>query len=70
MGRFSLNKKQKKNLYRVITAFVIVATLMIIEHLTDIEMPWFVSLPLYLTAYLIVGYDVLRKAVKGIIKDF
>lgn len=68
MGRFSLNKKQKKNLYRVITAFVIVATLMIIEHLTDIEMPWFVSLPLYLTAYLIVGYDVLRKAVKGIIK--
>ncbi len=68
MGRFGLNKKQKKNLYRVITAFVIVATLMIIEHLTDIEMPWFVSLPLYLTAYLIVGYDVLRKAVKGIIK--
>lgn len=68
MGRFGLNKKQKKNLYRVITAFVIVATLIIIEHLTDIEMPWFVSLPLYLTAYLIVGYDVLRKAVKGIIK--
>ena len=68
MGRFGLNKKQKKNLYRVITAFVIVATLMIIEHLTDIEMPWFVSLPLYLMAYLIVGYDVLRKAVKGIIK--
>ena len=68
MGRFGLNKKQKKNLYRVITAFVIVATLMIIEHQTDIEMTWFVSLPLYLTAYLIVGYDVLRKAVKGIIK--
>ncbi|MCR4608696.1 MAG: cadmium-translocating P-type ATPase [Eubacterium sp.] len=68
MGRFNLNKKQKKNLYRVIAAFVIVATLMIIEHLTDIEMPWFVSLPLYLTAYFIVGYDVLRKAIKGIIK--
>ena len=68
MGRFKLSKKQKKNLYRVIIAFVIVATLMCIEHLTDIDMPWFVSLPLYLAAYLIVGYDVLKKAVKGIVK--
>ncbi len=68
MGRFKLSKKQKKNLYRVIIAFVIVATLMCIEHLTDIDMPWFVSLPLYLTAYFIVGYDVLRKAIKGILK--
>ena len=68
MGRFKLSKKQKKNLYRVIIAFVIVATLMCIEHLTDIGMPWFVSLPLYLTAYFIVGYDVLRKAIKGILK--
>ena len=68
MGRFKLSKKQKKNLYRVIIAFVIVATLMCIEHLTDIDMPWFVSLPLYLTAYFIVGYDVLIKAIKGILK--
>jgi Cd2+/Zn2+-exporting ATPase len=68
MGRFKLSKKQKKNLYRVIIAFVIVATLMCIEHLTDIDMPWFVSLPLYLTAYFIVGYDVLRKAIMGILK--
>ncbi len=68
MGRFKLSKKQKKNLYRVIIAFVIVATLMCIEHLTDIDMTWFVSLPLYLTAYFIVGYDVLRKAIKGILK--
>ena len=42
MNSFSLNKKQKKNLYRVIIAFIIVATLMIIEHLTDIDMPFFV----------------------------
>ena len=68
MGRFKLSKKQKKNLYRVIIAFVIVATLMCIEHLTDVDIPWFVSLPLYLTAYFIVGYDVLRKAIKGILK--
>lgn len=68
MGRFKLNKKQKKNLYRVIIAFVIVATLMCIEHLTDIEMPWYVALPLYLAAYLVVGYDVLCKAIKGILK--
>ncbi|MBR1675565.1 MAG: cadmium-translocating P-type ATPase [Eubacterium sp.] len=63
-----MNKKQKKNLYRVIIAFVIVATLMCIEHLTDIEMPWYVALPLYLAAYLVVGYDVLCKAIKGILK--
>ena len=42
MNSFSLNKKQKKNLYRVIIAFIIVVTLMIIEHLTDIDMPFFV----------------------------
>ncbi len=66
MNSFSLNKKQKKNLYRVIIAFIIVATLMIIEHLTDIDMPFFVSFPLYFAAYLIVGYDVLIKSFKGI----
>ena len=68
MGRFKLSGKQKKNLYRVIAAFIIVATLMILEHLTDIELPWYLSLALYLIAYFIVGYDVLKKAVKGIIK--
>ena len=68
MKGLSLNKKQKKNLYRVISAFIIVSALMILEHLTDIDLPWYISLPLYLAAYLIVGFDVLRKAVKGIIK--
>ncbi|MCR5148628.1 MAG: cadmium-translocating P-type ATPase [Eubacterium sp.] len=68
MKGFSLNKKQKKNLYRVIAAFIIVAALMIIEHISKDLMTWFVSLPLYLAAYLIVGYDVLKKAIKGILK--
>jgi len=55
-----MNKKQKKNLVRIIIA----AVLMIVLAFTELAgMPRFFA---YLVPYLIVGYDILYKAGKGI----
>lgn len=56
-----MNKKQKKNLLRILIA----AALMIILHFVPAE--GIVRFVLYMIPYLIVGYDVLRKAWKGIV---
>lgn len=56
-----MNKKQKKNLLRILIA----AALMIILHFVPTE--GIVRFVLYMIPYLIVGYDVLRKAWKGIV---
>ena len=56
-----MNKKQKKNLLRILIS----AALMIILHFVPAE--GIVRFILYIVPYLIVGYDVLRKAWKGII---
>lgn len=55
-----MNKKQKKNLIRIIAA----AILMVILRFIPAE--GLVRFVLYLVPYLIVGYDVLIKAFKGI----
>ncbi len=55
-----MNKKQKKNLIRIIAA----AFLMVILRFIPAE--GLVRFVLYLVPYLIVGYDVLTKAFKGI----
>ena len=56
-----MNKKQKKNLYRIIAALVLVLILKLLP-----QFPTPVELLLYLIPYLVVGKDVLRKAIKGI----
>lgn len=56
-----MNKKQKKMLIRIIIASVMVILLNLIP-LTGI-----VRLTLYLAAYLVIGYDILKKAGKGIL---
>ncbi len=56
-----MNKKQKKMLYRIIAAVVLVAILKLLP-----EFPTPVEMVLYLIPYLVVGWDVLRKALKGI----
>lgn len=53
-----MNKKQKKNLWRIIIA----ASLMVLLHIVGDEESIF-----YLIPYIIVGYDILRKAFKGLI---
>ena len=56
-----MNKKQKKNLYRIIAALVLV---LILKLLPQFSTP--VELLLYCIPYLVVGWDVLRKALLGI----
>lgn len=56
-----MNKKQKKMLIRIIVA----AVLMVILYFIPVQR--YVRFILYLIPYLIVGYDILRKAFKGII---
>lgn len=56
-----MNKKQKKMLTRIIIAAVMIIALNLIQ-ITGIA-----QLLLYLATYLIIGYDILKKAGKGII---
>jgi len=56
-----LNKKQKKVLTRIIIAAVLMITLSIIP------LKGTVRFLLFMVPYLVIGYDILRKAIKGII---
>ena len=56
-----MNKKQKKTLERILIA---VALVIVLKLLPALPMP--VELALYCIPYLVVGWDVLRKAIKGI----
>ena len=56
-----MNKKQKKNLQRIIAAVVLVLILKLLP-----QFPTPVELALYCIPYLVVGWDVLRKALLGI----
>ncbi len=55
-----MNKKQKRNLMRIIVA----AILMIVLHFASVS--GMVRFGLYLVPYLIIGYDILWKAFKGV----
>ena len=56
-----MNKKQKKNLQRIIIALILVLILKLLP-----QFPTPVELVLYCIPYLVVGWDVLRKALLGI----
>ena len=56
-----MNKKQKKMLIRILITTVLLVALNLV-HLKGL-----VNLGLYLVAYLVIGYDILRKAGKGIL---
>lgn len=55
-----MNKKQKRNLMRIIVA----AILMIVLHFAPVS--GMVRFGLYLVPYLVIGYDILWKAFKGV----
>ncbi len=61
-----MTKKQKKVLIRIIVSAVLLAAIMITTKLVEIS-KW-IQLVLYLVPYFIIGYDILKKAVKGIFK--
>ena len=56
-----MNRKQKKNLIRIIIAAVLLIFLKLVS------LPTWLSVVLYLAAYIVIGYDILRKAFKGIL---
>lgn len=63
-----MTSKQKKMLYRIITAFVLFVVLMVLEHtgvLEQLPSQWLVFL-IYLVPYLVIGYDIVYKAVRNI----
>jgi Cd2+/Zn2+-exporting ATPase len=55
-----MNKKQKKMLIRIIVA----AVLMVV--LSQLPLEGYLRLVLYMVPYLVIGYDILKKAFKGI----
>ena len=62
----NMSKKQKKVLIRIIISSVLLVALMITSKLVQLN-KW-VEFVLYLAPYLIIGYDILKKAIKGIAK--
>lgn len=61
-----MSKKQKNVLYRIIVSLILLVAVSILDAL--VEMPWILRLALYLVPYLVIGYDILKKAGKGILK--
>ena len=61
-----MTKKQKKVLYRIIASIVLLVAIIVLTKFLSLN-KW-VELLLYLVPYLVIGYDILKKAVKGIFK--
>lgn len=61
-GRDIMNKKQKKMLIRIITALILFIGLKLVH------LPEMANVILSLATYFLIGYDILTKAVKGILK--
>ena len=57
-----MNKKQKKNLYRIIITFIMI----ILLGFLNIEEGSLLGL-LYLVPYFLIGYDILKGALHGIV---
>lgn len=59
-----MTKKQKNVLYRIIVSLVLLVVVSVVDAL--LALPWILQLALYLVPYLVIGYDILKKAGKGI----
>ncbi len=62
----NLTKKQKKVLYRVIASLIVLIAVSIVDEVFSPNS--ILQLLMYLVPYLIIGYDILLKAWKGILK--
>ncbi|MBS7007410.1 heavy metal translocating P-type ATPase [Anaerostipes sp.] len=63
-----MTKKHKKMLIRIVTAFLLLAGLMISEHtgrLDSLNSSWILFV-IYLVPYLVIGYDIIYKAARNI----
>lgn len=61
-----MNKKQKKVLVRIIVSAVLLFAVKLLT--VYVELNSYIELLLYLIPYFVIGYDILKKAVKGIFK--
>ncbi len=61
-----MTKKQKNMLLRIISSFILLAVLMICEHIGILPETIWIELILFLVPYLIIGYDIIVKAAKNI----
>ena len=63
-----MNKKQKKDLYRIIVAAILFVPLFVVEHMGLFDLLPFAWIALFicLVPYLIVGHDVIKKAAQNI----
>ncbi|OUQ12749.1 cadmium-translocating P-type ATPase [Massilimicrobiota sp. An142] len=61
-----MNKKQKKVLYRILLSLGFMIGIMILTSYVSLNL--YIEVILYLIPYFIIGYDILRKAIKGILK--
>lgn len=60
-----MNNKQKRVLQRIIISLILIIAIEVLS--SNIKLDYLVLLALYLITYLVIGYDILRKAIKGII---
>ncbi|MCM1307608.1 MAG: cadmium-translocating P-type ATPase [Butyrivibrio sp.] len=60
-----MNKKQKKVLYRIIASTVLLAAAWAVSEL--VKLPLWLEILIYLIPYFVIGYDILKKAGKGIL---
>lgn len=60
-----MTQKQKYTLCRIIVSFLLAAAVVIISYC--LKLPMWIQAVLYLVPYFIIGYDILKKAVKGIL---
>ena len=61
MEEQGMNKKQKKMLTRIIIAAVLLVIL------SFLPVDGYLKMALYMVPYLVIGYDILKKAWKGIL---
>lgn len=61
-----MNRKQKKNLARIIVSAVLLIVLAVIEHI--FKPAWYIMLIAFFVPYLIIGYDVLKNAIRNIVR--
>lgn len=64
-----MNKKQKRMLVRILVAIVLLVVLELVPfHRVELSKPWdrLLLFACYMIPYLVIGYDILRKAWKGI----
>lgn len=60
-----MTQKQKKVLFRVLLASALIVAWKVLAHF--VTLPEFAMFGLYMIPYLVIGYDILKKAIKGIV---